>query len=154
MTSHPSVEAASEAAALDLLGLVKKPAPPDPVDVKKAARASLAEGFDTGLGYRLAAAEYDQAQFTKMLVLVSTALSVGAMQPQDLQTIAAADGSEVAHDTIRMRDICAQVVVKEITAAADGGAEHIVGHAVAGITAYDVHGPVGAGRDVAAEVSA
>ena len=57
------------------------------------AHKNLASGWDTGLGYSLAAGDADQAQFTKMLVLVSTGLSVGAIQATDPQTFADKTGA-------------------------------------------------------------
>jgi hypothetical protein len=55
-------------------------------------QAAIRNGFDTGLGFKLALGEADRNAFTQMLVLVTTALEKGVITKESPQVISDLDG--------------------------------------------------------------
>ena len=57
-----------------------------------AFKTAVRNGFDTGLGYKLALTDNDRQEFTGMVTLVQVALSQSLITGETLQTIADKDG--------------------------------------------------------------
>jgi hypothetical protein len=90
---------ANVSALAELEKKLSEPAPtanaPDPAksDPKRVAfNVAIQNGFDTGMGFKLAIGDADRNAFTQMLVLVNTAKEKGVINDTTPQTVADIEG--------------------------------------------------------------